>query len=356
MEPGVVVTHIYNQMLAFLQSKTTVLVADGQDLATVLLLITLSWSVLLWLLTGDGPAAMMESVGTVLRYSIVVVLLTGWIGTVGGFFQTNLNDIASKVAGVSSIESATSAMFGAATDLFAVKRAAKLSPCVEIKDGSGASATSEVICQDTSTAKGAEPSFFDLLFNLPLVMFTMFLKGLALVFMLLLTVAFLLAVFMSEVLFGLAMALGPVLVPWLVWQRTEWLFDGWLRFMLAAVFTKIVALFMVGATAGLIVAARAAAAQVNVSNASDFLAVDEMAAFVVCIVAAIGAFMMWQVPSIAGALVGGGTGAASSGFGRGAMGKSGLAVGKTLGKLPGVQEDLKSARDWLGKKGGGDKS
>ena len=54
MNPGQVITDIYKEMLAFLASKAGVLVPDGQDLAGVLLLIVVSWSVLMWLLTSDG--------------------------------------------------------------------------------------------------------------------------------------------------------------------------------------------------------------------------------------------------------------------------------------------------------------
>lgn len=322
MNPGEIFTDVYNQMLAFLASKASVLVADGQDLAGVLLLIVVSWSVLMWLLTGDGPQALVESIGAFTRYSIVALLLAGWIGTVGGFLMSNVNDIAQKVSGVNSISTATDAMFKAATQLFVSKRAVEASnQCVDVSSPVTGGHSVEWQCPDGVSPQGKEPTVFDILFNLPMVLMTMFLKGLAMVFMVLLISAFLLAIFMAEVLFGLAMALGPILVPWLIWQRTEWLFDGWLRFMLGACFTKIVAFFMVGATAGLVSATRMVADRVNVANASDYLAVEEINALIICITAAIGTFMMWQVPSIAGALVGG-SGGSSSNFGKGFLGKA----------------------------------
>jgi type IV secretory pathway VirB6-like protein len=323
MNPGQIFTNAYNQMLAFLSSKAGVLVSDGQDLAGVLLLVVVSWSVLMWLLTGDGPQALVESIGAFTRYAIVAVLLTGWLATVGGFFMANVNDISQKIAGVNSITTATDAMFNAAIKLFVSERAAEASnQCVEIDITdplTGAAVGQGWQCPDGVTPKGKEPTVFDILVNLPMVLMTMFLKGLALIFMVLLISAFLLAIFMSEVLFGLAMAVGPIMVPWLIWQRTEWLFDGWLKFMLGACFTKIVAFFMVGATAGLVAATRAVADAVNVTNASDYLAVEEINAFIVCVTASIGAFMMWQVPSIAGQLVGG-TGASTTNFGKGLVG------------------------------------
>jgi hypothetical protein len=325
MNPGQIITDIYNAMLAFLSSKAGVLVPDGQDIAGVLLLIVVSWSVLMWILSNDGTQALVESVGAFTRYAVVSVLLVGWLGTVGGFFAGAVSDIGQKISGVNSIQTATDSMFNAAVKLFVAERKASQGGegvCVDVSDPTTGAHGVQWQCPDGVSPQGKEPTVYDILFNLPMVLMTMFLQGLALVFMVLLMTAFILAVFMAEVLFGLGMALGPVMVPWLIWQRTEFLFDSWLRFMLAACFTKIVAFFMLGATAGLTGAVRAVADKVNVSSASDYLAVDEINAFMVCVVSAVGAFMMWQVPSIAGQLVGGGTGAGSQKFGAGLMGRS----------------------------------
>lgn len=355
MNPGQVITDIYKEMLAFLASKAGVLVPDGQDLSSVLLLIVVSWSVLMWLLTSDGVQALVESVGAFTRFAIVSVLLTGWLGTVGGFFSGAVTDISQKIAGVNSITTATDAMLNSAVKLFVSERASKQggeAVCVDVGNAVEGAHGVEWQCPDGVTPKGKEPTVFDILFNLPMVLMAMFLKGLALVFMVLLITAFILAVFMAEVLFGLAMAVGPIMVPWLIWQRTEFLFDSWLRFMLAACFTKVVAFFMVGATAGLIAAVRTVSDKVDVASASDYLAVDEINALIVCIVSAVGAFMMWQVPSIAGQLVGGGTGAGSSNFGKGMAGRTIAQAGKGAAAAPGLQNDLKAMREKLAQMGG----
>ena len=125
MNPGQVITDIYKEMLAFLASKAGVLVPDGQDLAGVLLLIVVSWSVLMWLLTSDGVQTLVESVGAFTRFAIVSVLLTGWLGTVGGFFSGAVTDISQKIAGVNSITTATDAMLNSAVKLFVSERASK---------------------------------------------------------------------------------------------------------------------------------------------------------------------------------------------------------------------------------------
>ena len=77
MNPGQVITDIYKEMLAFLASKAGVLVPDGQDLAGVLLLIVVSWSVLMWLTKSvDRPdicAALRAAMWSVVRSSTAAV-------------------------------------------------------------------------------------------------------------------------------------------------------------------------------------------------------------------------------------------------------------------------------------------
>lgn len=350
MNPGQIITDIYNAMLAFLSSKAGVLVPDGQDIAGVLLLIVVSWSVLMWILSNDGTQALVESVGAFTRYAVVSVLLVGWLGTVGGFFAGAVSDIGQKISGVNSIQTATDSMFNAAVKLFVAERKATQGGegvCVDVSDPTTGAHGVQWQCPDGVSPQGKEPTVYDILFNLPMVLMTMFLKGLALVFMVLLITAFILAVFMAEVLFGLGMALGPIMVPWLIWQRTEFLFDSWLRFMLAACFTKIVAFFMCGAIAGLIGAVRAVADKVNVASASDYLAVDEINAFIVCVVSAVGAFMMWQVPSIAAALVGGATGASSARWGQGSGGRA--ARGAPMKLIASLDKQISNFKEAKGK-------
>ncbi len=205
------------------------------------------------------------------------------------------------------------------------------------------------VCPDPS-GKGAEPSWMDILIHFPMVLFTVLLKLLALVFIIILITAFLLALFMAEVLFGLALCIGPILVPWLIWQRTEFLWDSWLKFMIAAAFTKIVAFFMVGVTAGLIASIKVTAGSINAKTGLDYLGIQEMEALVCCVVAAVGAFMMWQVQDIAGALVGGSAGASSGRFGKGLVGAMAT---KTPGKvIGGGASQLQKFTDAANGKGG----
>lgn len=89
---------LYDKTVETLGVGAGTLITDGQDLAGVLLLISISWVVVLWLLSGDGVSALMDGFGVMLRFSIVSVLLLSWLATVGGFFQGTANDMGAKLA------------------------------------------------------------------------------------------------------------------------------------------------------------------------------------------------------------------------------------------------------------------
>jgi len=324
LDAGAVITQMYNGVVTHVQSKASVLIGDGQDLAAVLLLITISWAVVNWMLSGDGTQALMDTFGSMVRFGVVSLMLAGWLTTVGNFFHSNITDLTAKVGGSQTVGSSLNLMLDASQQLFfSVDYEKRTSKCKEVDQydpATGLKVGTQVVCE-TPGAKGSEPSFIDIMFNLPVVLMTFIFKALALLFMIMMIVAFLLVVFMAEVLFGAALTFGPVLVPWLIWQRTVWLFDGWLKFMIAASLTKVVAFYMIGVNSGVIAIIKSIADRANVTSAADMLAVDEMAALLICINCAIAAFMMWQVPSIAQGLISGTGGASTAKFGQGILGR-----------------------------------
>lgn len=69
-----------------------------------------------------------------------------------------------------------------------------------------------------------------------ILIFTVLLMGLFLIFSLLALIAFMSVI----VTVGIALAVGPIFIPFLVLEKTSFLFDGWVRFMIAASFTKVI--------------------------------------------------------------------------------------------------------------------
>jgi hypothetical protein len=346
LDAGAAITRMYSAIVAHSQSTSSVLISDGQDLSAVLLLIALGWICVLWILSGDGVTALMDSFGAIARFSVVTLLLAGWLGVVGGFFQANINDLSQKVSGANSVSGSINLMLNAGRRLFvAAEYSARANKCKEIEVSDPASGVNQksVECE----TQNAQPTLLDMLVGLPMILMTWLFKLLAVLFLILAIAAFMLVIFMAEILFGLALTLGPILVPWLIWQRTEWLFDGWLKFTIAACLTKVVAFFMVGITAGIVAVTSQTADQLGVgATGMEMLALDEMAAFLICVTCAVTTFMMWQVPGIAQGLISGGGGVAAQKFGQMSTGRALTAApGKLIGggakQLDGFMKALK---------------
>ncbi|MDI9333761.1 MAG: type IV secretion system protein [Cytophagales bacterium] len=324
LEYASIAQQMYDKTVTLMSSKAGVLVGEGQDLALVLFLMSVTWLVLMWMLSGDGTQAMVESVTLTMKFSIVFsVMLLGWTSTVGGFFQSNTQEISMKVAGGSTVGAGVSNIISASKRLFVSDRQSLAINCSEVPtmDANGnPTGSTEVVCDHTSANGGASVGLVDILMNFPAVLFTWLLRLLALGFMILLLFAFLAVNFIAEVSFGAAMTFGPILVPWILIQRTEFLFDGWLRFTIIACFIKMVSAWMLSIVLIIIDGVKQVAEQVVGTSGTDLIAADEMAAFFVCVFAALAAFLMWQAPSFAAGLVSGSGGATAQKFGKGSAG------------------------------------
>lgn len=341
---------MYAQAVSTMASKAGIFVTDGQDLAATLMLITISWVVVVWMLSSDGATAIGDAIGIVTRYSIVAIMLTGWVGTVGGFFQGNANDLAQRLTGTSSVSETVNLILAGVGRLIVSERSAE-EEC-KPADMSNAPLDAQVqglggmTCLNKAGTGATSASWWTILVNLPMVMMTWLLRLFAMLMMGLFLAAFLTVIFMAEILFGIGLTLGPILAPWLIWQRMEFLFDGWLRFMIAAMLTKIVAAYMVMATTGLVMGLKTYAELVPVTTGLELLAVDETTAFLLCVICAIGAFLMWQVPGIAQGLMSGSLGARLQGFGKGFLGQGTAGLGGKNSPLSRAREDrIKSEKE-----------
>jgi type IV secretory pathway VirB6-like protein len=323
---GAIFANINAAITSALSNSSTALVSEGQDLAGVLLLLVVSWSVIEWLISGDGISSLVSTIQTMMRWAIVVLLLSTWTSTVTGFFSSNIDGIGRTLTGSYNSQAAFNSMWTAANTLFKKEEIAgsnELNCRTEmLPDASGSGQIPTRVCDPAPGSSGSGEngaSWTDLLLYFPTILFGLLLKLLAVAFLAMMMVAYLLAIYMAQVLFGIGVSLGPILVPWLIWQRTEFLFDGWLRFMVVAAMTKLVAALMVTMVTGIITAVTTLARVADVSPMA-LAKVDLAIAFAIAIVAAIGAFMMWQVQGIAQALVSGGAGVKSQGFGKGTTG------------------------------------
>ncbi|CAG0960191.1 hypothetical protein MTYP_00686 [Methylophilaceae bacterium] len=116
----------------------------------------------------------------------------------------------------------------------------------------------------------------------------------------------------SQFMVTIAIILGPVFIPWLLLPAATFVFDGWLRFLISAALWKVLAAIIVGITSGVFQSlaskAEAAAKAGSSANYGEVM----LASFVAGLTALLAAYLLLQIPSIAAALAGGGTGVYSA--------------------------------------------
>lgn len=336
MDIGNTFSAMHAALVAALAAKVNagVLIGDGRDLAGVLLLIVVGWSLVIYVLSGDGVQAMVDSIGSLARFFIVIFLLGAWGSAVVGFLMSNTNSIALKVSGIDTI----------ASSLNMIGTTLKNMILMPTTNGNAQDSCSSLLgvpmlyagCKAGGAIVGGVSAAFelmDMLMAIPFILNTFIFKMLAATFLAILSAVYLLVIFMAEVLFAIAMILGPILVPWLVWQKTEWLFNGWLKFALVACFTKIIAALMVSIVATMLKSLAVLSVMMQ-SNASylDSAVTGYVASFMVAVTSAVAAFLMWQVPGIAQGILSGSGGTTAQKFGQGQMGRlGGGGVVKLLG-------------------------
>lgn len=109
----------------------------------------------------------------------------------------------------------------------------------------------------------------------------------------------------SQVLIYIAFILAPIFVPFLIWDKASFLFNGWMKFLIKATFHKVVGLVMIGLLGTTINKATAVMGQAQASGMLD-AQVLKISTFVgLILIAAVIAYMMWQVGSIADGLLSG---------------------------------------------------
>ena len=227
---------------------------EGDDIASALLLVVMSWYVLMWLLTGDGIQSFVMSIAALFKYFFVIALLGG---LTTGAVDAVTGELVKKMA---SLNTTTGGIVG---------------------DGlSNLMNTISLIWQKVpSKPYPAITGLVDALvriidlFNAYLgSIISFFLRLIASVLLFLAGASFIGILLFAKFQMALAYMVAPLMVPWLIWERTEWLFDSWLKFGLVACFATIVANLMVAVAGAMFAAIRDAAAFINNTSTSTMAA------------------------------------------------------------------------------------
>ncbi|WP_369050172.1 type IV secretion system protein [Burkholderia gladioli] len=105
----------------------------------------------------------------------------------------------------------------------------------------------------------------------------------------------------------IAIAIGPVLIPFQLLRVTSFLFDGWFKFLLGAVMYRVITPIALKLLGGTITALGSATTTLNATGQTA-IGYSIGAAIVIVLLCGLLIALIWQVPKIATGLVSGGAG------------------------------------------------
>lgn len=105
----------------------------------------------------------------------------------------------------------------------------------------------------------------------------------------------------------IAIAIGPVLIPFQLLRVTSFLFDGWFKFLLGAVMYRVITPIALKLLGGTITALGSATATLNATGQTA-IGYSIAAAITIVVLCGLLIGLIWQVPKIATGLVSGGAG------------------------------------------------
>ena len=127
----------------------------------------------------------------------------------------------------------------------------------------------------------------------------------------------------TQIMINIGLALMPLMVPWIMLEATAFIFDGWLKFMIAAAMTKVIGAMIFGLTTGAMEGAVRLANQGFEAGEPGVMFMSYAASF---LIVGILALLMSQSVSIAHGLIAGRAGGSWNPVGKLAPGR-GMAAG-----------------------------
>ncbi|BBE09511.1 MAG: Type IV secretory pathway, VirB6 components [Glomeribacter sp. 1016415] len=306
-------------------------ISEGIELLLVLGLVMTTWHTLMWMLADTTIDYFVNQLNLLVKVAILLLMLTAWTDTVRDFFIGNMERTAQQISANSAAPVDTvRTLWSAAQTIFSLTRADASSICEELPklaDDDAQLAGNQRICH-LGHGANKKNSWFDTLSNLSFVLLSFIFKVIAVLAIAQMAVAFMLVAQMSSFLLAIGFCLGPILLPWYIFPATEFLFNGWLRFIIVAGLYKVIAWLMLTIVqAGINPAMQKFVVQLGagvgpyVSSQLDFHCLTMLG---LAFTSSVGAYMMWQVPQIAQGIV----------SGHGALNFQGFGPSRMAGPLP----------------------
>lgn len=277
------------------------LLAAGTALAGGLAVVMLGWNILLWLLDSRVEEVFGNAMRLVMKGAIVTWILLGYVNTMAGLnvkqmFTSGMNEIAATMTGEAS-----------PSDTMSTGVSILFKSMVTVKNGifSAKDDPAASTAMPAGTADQVIEFFKSITPQNMLRLLMKLLLGLIVIVILGITLGvYVLVNLLGDILVFLGLAIGPILIPWLLWEASEFLFNGWLKFMVAAGLIKVAAAAMLKLTQGVLEGLTTASKVVGASMLTD-ASIDILASVLMVLFAVFIAWLMLRVPDIANGLVSG---------------------------------------------------
>lgn len=312
-----------DERLNALAASTTLMRARDIILG-VGLAIGLFWTGLKTMVAGKGIGELLgEWVPILITAGVVTAFTTPGTGSAGNQIAAMMDTIAGAITGSAG---------GAAVDTSTVRGVVE-SAVVTIFD---------VIYKINEIPTKSELSWTDIPASIgavPVIIFAGIMKMVSSFIVAIGMCIYLAIAIMAMVSIKLVIALAPVMVPFLIFKPTAWLFDSWLRFLLGAAMMKLVGAFMLSMTSGLMTSMAVVAGKIKadaLTGTTDTYAGDVVLFSALLLISVLAGLLMAQVPSIASGLLAGSAGGAGFGGLKG--------VSQTMGSRAGTSATSAGSR------------
>lgn len=325
-----IIQDMYNKIPEAGMRLEGLLRSDGLDTACACAAIAIVYYLVVHWFLADHPQRFFTSTFDVLiKLSLAFVLLSATSGVARDIFVTASNEVTQKI----------NADAGAPTKIISVtfetiqgivsgteQDAHNTTACLLAKGGDALNPLSWIVDMKPAACKSrGDIGFFEIIKHLPIILLTALCQLIAVIAVTLMALISIVVILMSKILIEIGLIVGPLLIGLAVLPYLSDLFDKWIRYLITAALMPIICWIMTTFMMGtLIPSLQAMLDELNKAsgNAEAYFAQSEVTMIAIALLSSIGAFLMWQVPSIAAALTGGSAGAGTKNFGKGFIGQS----------------------------------
>lgn len=273
-----------NQLFTGLDASMNKFTDDGRTLAAILLVIVIAWDGIIGMLAGSGAN---EFLSKLIKHAITAGFVAAMLsGVLVEPINKSFDAMADKIGGgKTSIGGAVASIQKTVVTIWNGKQASEAGA----NTGAGQQIKDQVAgWWNTLTGGGLTQMALEFIMT-----------ALIVVVILICGAIFIAQFIITQILLKLALIIMPVMVPWMIFSKTEFLSDGWIRFFLTAGMQKVVGAFFFSMTLALLEGATQIAA--TAEGAAGALGAYTL----VLILSIVVAFLMLQTAQISAGLISG---------------------------------------------------